>query len=72
MQLCLSSPSLLAHSTVIHKFQPLPPLTSQQAMYQMLDEHFVGLIFSVFNSEASSKAGRVQVGLGTSSRIMKM
>ena len=31
-------------------------------MYQLLDEHFIGLIFSVFNSDAASKAGRVQVG----------
>lgn len=30
-------------------------------MYQLLDEHFIGLIFSVFNSDAASKAGRVQV-----------
>ncbi|GAX83860.1 hypothetical protein CEUSTIGMA_g11285.t1 [Chlamydomonas eustigma] len=32
-----------------------------QAMYQMLDEHFVGLIFSVFNGDATTRSGRVQV-----------
>ena len=36
--------------------------TYKQAMYQLLDEHFIGLIFSVFNSDAAYKAGRVQVG----------
>ncbi len=32
-----------------------------QAMYQMLDEHFVGLIFSVFNKDTASLSNRVQV-----------
>ncbi|XP_013784932.1 lys-63-specific deubiquitinase BRCC36-like isoform X1 [Limulus polyphemus] len=32
-----------------------------QAMYQMMDDGFVGLIFSVFSEEASTKQGRIQV-----------
>ncbi|XP_023209382.1 lys-63-specific deubiquitinase BRCC36-like [Centruroides sculpturatus] len=32
-----------------------------QAMYQMMDEGFVGLIFSVFSEESSTKHGRIQV-----------
>ena len=34
---------------------------TSQAMYQMLEENFVGLIFSVFNEDTSSKACKVQV-----------
>ncbi|UYV82984.1 BRCC3 [Cordylochernes scorpioides] len=32
-----------------------------QAMYQMMDEGFIGIIFSVFNEESITKHGRVQV-----------
>eukprot|EP00003_Mantamonas_plastica_P000564 TRINITY_DN10458_c0_g1_i1.p1 TRINITY_DN10458_c0_g1~~TRINITY_DN10458_c0_g1_i1.p1 ORF type:complete len:192 (-),score=37.22 TRINITY_DN10458_c0_g1_i1:3-578(-) len=32
-----------------------------QASYQMMDEHFVGLIFSVFFEEKSTKHGRIQM-----------
>ncbi|XP_013415313.1 lys-63-specific deubiquitinase BRCC36 [Lingula anatina] len=32
-----------------------------QAMYQMLDEGFIGLIFSVFNEEKNTKSNRVQL-----------
>lgn len=32
-----------------------------QAMYQMMDEGFVGLIFSVFNEDKSTKLNRIQV-----------
>ncbi|KAK2154852.1 hypothetical protein LSH36_256g06064 [Paralvinella palmiformis] len=32
-----------------------------QSMYQMMDEGFVGLIFSVFNQEKSTKHNRIQV-----------
>lgn len=39
---------------------PTCPIT--QDMYQMLDPCFVGLIFSVFNSDGSSHTNKVQVG----------
>ncbi|PVD18887.1 hypothetical protein C0Q70_21444 [Pomacea canaliculata] len=32
-----------------------------QAMYQMMDENFVGLIFSVFNEDKNTKNNRIQV-----------
>jgi BRCA1/BRCA2-containing complex subunit 3 len=32
-----------------------------QAMYQMMDEGFIGLIFSVFNQDKASKQSRFQV-----------
>ncbi|KAJ8310636.1 hypothetical protein KUTeg_012501 [Tegillarca granosa] len=32
-----------------------------QAMYQMMDEGFIGLIFSVFNEEKNTKQNRMQV-----------
>jgi len=32
-----------------------------QAMYQMMDERFIGLIFSVFNQEKNTKQNRIQV-----------
>ncbi|XP_033728679.1 lys-63-specific deubiquitinase BRCC36-like [Pecten maximus] len=32
-----------------------------QAMYQMMDEGFIGLIFSVFNQEKNTKQNRIQV-----------
>mmetsp|Transcript_21353 Transcript_21353/g.36368 ORF Transcript_21353/g.36368 Transcript_21353/m.36368 type:complete len:353 (+) Transcript_21353:134-1192(+) len=32
-----------------------------QSMYQLMDPGFVGLIFSVFNSDSNSKLGRVQI-----------
>lgn len=35
--------------------------TPLQAMYQMLDPGFVGLIFSVFNVDSTSKTGQIQV-----------
>lgn len=38
-----------------------PPLLHTQALYQMLDPCFVGLILSVFNSEAGGSGQRVQV-----------
>lgn len=34
-----------------------------QALYQMLDPGFVGLIFSVFNTDTGTKAGQVQVSI---------
>jgi len=32
-----------------------------QAMYQMLDQGFIGLIFSCFNKDPSNRSGRIQV-----------
>ena len=53
----LALTAYLIHHKLVHS-----AALSPQAMYQLLDEHFIGLIFSVFNSDAASKAGRVQVG----------
>ena len=33
-----------------------------QAMYQMMDEGFIGLIFSVFNEDKTNKVKLIKIG----------
>lgn len=61
LAMCQRSAPFCCMPLALGRYEAIAFMCFMQAMYQMLDECFVGLIWSVFNS-SQSKEQTIQVG----------